>query len=261
MFFTARSDENVSTEQSAGAVSDDRVALVTGAAGGLGRAICDGLSAQGVTVYGADIAGEGVFHADLSTVEGNQAMIAHVIEQAGRLDTLVLNAGVQHVSSIDTFSDDQWARLRGVILDGPFYALRAAWSHLTKQRGGRVVVTATTGSYLAEKNKAGYISAKHGVMGLVRVAALEGTDFGLTANAVAPGWMDTPMLRGQLAVQAVKRGVSEEEVIAILCAEQPGNRFIELREVVAAIEFLASEAASAINGVILPIDLGFSVQG
>lgn len=251
----------MSGEQTTPGTPDGRVALVTGAAGGLGRAIRAGFGTAGITVYGADIAGEDVFHADLSTADGNRAMVDHVIEQAGRLDILVLNAGLQYVSSLDAFPDEQWERLRGVILDGPFYALKAAWPHLTKQSGGRVVVTATTGSYLAEKNKAGYISAKHGVMGLVRVAALEGADVGLTANAVAPGWMDTPMLRGQLAVQAEKRGITEEEVVAVLCAEQPGNRFIELSEVVAAIEFFASPAASGINGVILPIDLGFSVKG
>lgn len=240
---------------------EGRVALVTGAAGGLGRAICDGLSARGAEVYGVDISGENVFHADLSTVEGNNAMIADVLRRAGRLDVLVLNAGVQHIAPIDVFPDEQWARLRGVLLDGPFYALKAAWPHLTAQPGGRVVVTASTGSLIAEKSKAGYVSAKHGVMGLVRVAALEGAEVGLTVNAVAPGWVDTPMLRGQLAAQAQKRGVSEGEVVTILCADQPGNRFIEMREVAAAVEFFASPAASGINGVILPIDLGANVQG
>ena len=172
----------------------------------------------------------------------------------------MLNAGSQFVSPISEFPQAQWNRLTDIMLNGPFAMLRAAWPALTSRPGGRVVVTGSTTSYMAEPFKAAYISAKHGVLGLVRVAALEGAPHQLTANLVAPGWMDTPMLRNQLEVQAETRGMTVEAVIEMLSAGQPGNRFIAVEEVAAAVAFLSSPRASAINGVALPVDLGASVQ-
>ncbi|MGO9885137.1 MAG: SDR family oxidoreductase [Solirubrobacteraceae bacterium] len=239
---------------------EGRVALVTGAVGALGTAIVKDLGQQGAEVYGVDVVGEGVFRADLSTPAGNESAVAHVLEIAGRLDILVLNAGVQFVAAIGGFPQEEWKRLTDVMLNGPFAALSAAWPALTSRPGGRVIVTGSTTSYLAEPFKAAYVSAKHGVLGLVRVAALEGAAHQLTANLVAPGWMDTQMLRSQLEAQAETRGITVDEVIATLSAVQPGNRFIAVEEVAAAVCFLASPRASAINGVALPIDLGASVQ-
>lgn len=237
-----------------------RVALVTGASGGLGCAIVKEFRDQGADVYGADIVGDDVFQADLSTPEGNGEVIAKVFEAAGRLDILALNAGGQFVSPIDRFPDEEFDRLTDVMLKGPFAALKAAWPALTARPGGRVVVTGSTTSFMAEPYKAGYISAKHGVLGLVRVAALEGAAYELTANLVSPGWMDTPMLRNQLEAQAEERNMTVEAVIEMLSAGQPGNRFIRVEEVAAAVAFLAGPTASAINGVALPIDLGACVQ-
>ncbi|MET4121942.1 3-hydroxybutyrate dehydrogenase [Bradyrhizobium sp. JR1.5] len=230
-----------------------RVALVTGATGGLGQAIVSELRHRGADVHGVDIAGEGVFHADLSTASGNREMVRHVLALAGRLDILVLNAGSQFVSPIDQFPDEEWDRLRALMLDGPFFAMKEAWSALTKPPGGRVVVTASTSSFLGAPGKAAYTAAKHGVLGLVRVAALEGSLHGLTVNAVAPGWMDTGMMRSQLEIQAASMGVSIDEVIARFRAAQPAKRFVEVREVAATVGFLASPEASGVNGVCVPI--------
>ncbi|MBZ9603060.1 SDR family NAD(P)-dependent oxidoreductase [Phyllobacterium chamaecytisi] len=235
---------------------EGRVALVTGATGGLGKAIVTELRERGADVYGVDIAGDAIFHADLSTAEGNRRMVSQVIETAGRLDILVLNAGCQFVAPLHEFPDAEWERVRSVALDGPFFALKAAWRELTKSPGGRVVVTASVSSFTAAVQKAAYTAAKHGVLGLVRVAAREGAAHGLTVNAVAPGWMDTGMLRGQLEGAAARKGISTDEVIAQMRAWQPGDRFVDVREVAATIGFLASPGASAINGVCLPIDLG-----
>ncbi|MGY3033952.1 3-hydroxybutyrate dehydrogenase [Bradyrhizobium sp. USDA 4354] len=239
-----------------GSSLEGRVALVTGAAGGLGQAIVAELRDRGANVYGVDVVGKDVFHADLSTASGNRDMVAHVVATAGRLDILVLNAGCQFVAPLDQFPDAEWERLRAVMLDGPFAALKAAWPALIKSRGGRVVVTASSASLGGASKKAAYTAAKHGVLGLVRVAALEGAAHGLTVNAIAPGWMDTGMMRGQLEAQAASRGISVDEVIALFRASQPGNRFVEVREVAATIGFLVSPAASGVSGVCLPIDLG-----
>ncbi|MGY4412235.1 3-hydroxybutyrate dehydrogenase [Bradyrhizobium sp. LB7.1] len=237
---------------------EGRVALVTGAAGGLGKAIVSELRERGADVYGAGIASEGVFQSDLSSATGNRHMVEHVLATAGRLDILVLNAGRQFVAPIDQFPDAEWERLRGVMLDGPFFAMKAAWSALTKAPGGRVVVTASTASFSGACGKAAYTAAKHGVLGLVRVAALEGAAHGLTVNAVAPGWMDTPMMRAQLQAQAASRGVSTDEIFARFRSSQPGNRFVDVREVAATVGFLASPCASGINGECVTIDLGAS---
>ncbi|MFK4380891.1 SDR family NAD(P)-dependent oxidoreductase [Bradyrhizobium sp. USDA 223] len=235
-----------------------RVALVTGAAGGLGRAVVAELSERGADVHGVDIVGEGVFHADLSTASGNREMVTHVLETAGRLDILVLNAGDQVIAPLDQFPEVEWERLNAVMLDGPFHALKAAWPALTRSAGGRVVVTASVSSYRGAPKKVAYTAAKHGVLGLVRVAAREGGVHGLTVNAVAPGWMDTGIMRGQLQAQAAILGKSADEVIALFRSSQPGDRFVEVHEVAAVIGFLASPCASGINGECITIDLGAS---
>lgn len=239
---------------------EGRVALVTGAMGGLGKAIVGALRERGADVHGADLFGEGTIHADLSSADGNRDMVAHVLATSGRLDILVLNAGCQFTAPLDQFPDAEWIRLRAVMLDGPFFALKAAWPALTKSPGGRVVVTASPLSHGGASNKAAYTAAKHGVLGLVRVAALEGAKHGLTVNAVAPGWMDTALMRGQLDAQAEKRGISRDEVFALFQAEQPGDRLIDVREVAATVGFLVSPNASAVNGVCVPVDLGASAR-
>lgn len=237
---------------------EGRVALVTGAAGGLGNAIVTALRERGADVHGVDIAGEDVFHADLSTATGNRDMVAHVLATAGRLDILVLNAGCQFLAPLHQFPDAEWERLRSVMLDGPFFALKAAWPALTKSPGGRVVVTASVSSFGGTPKKAAYTAAKHGVLGLVRVAALEGAAHGLTVNAVAPGWMDTRLMRSQVEPQAASRGLSTDQVIAQFRSWQPGDRFIKVDEVADVIAFLTSPSASGINGECVTIDLGAS---
>jgi len=205
--------KNDKQQSSAGGNSlDGRVALVTGATGGLGKAIVRELRNREANVYGIDILGEDVIHADLATSGGNRDMVAHVLAAAGHLDILILNAGCQFVSPIGDFPYVEWERLRGVMLDGPFFAMKAAWPSLTRSSGGRVVVTASTSSFTGAVGEAGYTAAKHGVLGLVRVAALEGAPYGLTVNAVAPGWMDTDMMRGQVEEQAAAMGMSTEWV-------------------------------------------------
>ncbi|OAF17019.1 short-chain dehydrogenase [Bradyrhizobium centrolobii] len=228
------------------------VALVTGAAGGLGNAIVAELRERGADVHGVDIAGVDVFNVDVAAASGNRDMVAHVLAVAGRLDILVLNAGCQFVAAIDQFPDHEWERLRSAMLDGPFFAMKAAWSALTAAPGGRIVVTASTASFAGAPGKAAYTAAKHGVLGLVRVAALEGAAHGLTVNAVAPGWMDTPMMRDQLEVQAAIMGVSTDAAERFRAA-QPARRFVDVREVAATIGFLVSPGASGINGVCIAV--------
>ena len=235
---------------------EGKVALVTGAAGGLGGAVCTELERQGAAVVGVDVRGDGVLLADIATEGGNREAVATALERHGRLDILVLNAAVQHVAAIPDFAVEEWDRLMGVLLKGPFLSMKAAWPALTARPGGRIIATASTSAFVAEPFKAAYIAAKHGLLGLVKVAAMEGGAFGLTANAVAPGLMMTGLIEGQMDEQMRIRGQSRDDIIAAWCSGQAIKRPVRTSEVAAAIAFLAGEGASGITGAVLPVDLG-----
>lgn len=233
-----------------------RVAVVTGAAGGLGAAVCEILAREGASVVPVDLQGDGCFACDVGTEAGNRAMIAEAVRRHGRLDTLVLNAGLQYMAPIDEFPEEEWDRLFDVLVKGPHLGIKAAWAHLTEQSGGRIVVTASALSVVGEQYKAAYVAAKHAVVGLVKVAALEGGRLGLCANAVAPGLMWTGLMENQLDAHVRLRKLTREEVIRSIEESQP-VRAVETTEVAELIAFLASDRASGISGTCIPVDLGF----
>ena len=154
-------------------------------------------------------------------------MVDLALERHGRLDILVLNAGAQAMNPIASYSEADWDRLMNLMVKGPFLAMKFAWPHLTRQPGGRIIVTSSTVGLEGAPYKAAYVAAKHAVLGLVKVAALEGAAAGLTANAVAPGWMHTPLAENQIRDHMRLRGISRDEVIASMAAEQPARRFVE----------------------------------
>jgi 3-hydroxybutyrate dehydrogenase len=233
-----------------------KVAIVTGAAGGMGRAIWEALEQEEAAVVPVDLAGEGCFAADVGSKAGNRAMIDHALERHGRLDVLVLNAGVQFMAPLAEFPEEQWDRLLNVMAKGPFLAIQAAWPHLTDEPGKRVIVTSSTAALGGGEYKVAYTAAKWAVTGVVKTAAREGAALGLTVNAVAPGWTHTGMVDGQLEDQMKYYGRTREEVLAGMAADQPAGRFVGAEEVAAAVLFLAGPGASGINGVLLPVDLG-----
>lgn len=205
-----------------------------------------------------DLVGDDCLRADVSTDAGTRAMVDAALERHGRLDVLVLNAGVQFMAPIAEFPELEWDRLLNVLVKGPYLAIKHAWPALIARPGGRIVVTASALSYVGEPFKAAYVAAKHAVLGLVKVAALEGGSHGLTANAVAPGRVWTPLVANQIADYVRLRGVPEEEVVAGMLARYPAGRFVEAREVADAIVFLASPEAAAITGACLPVDLAYT---
>jgi 3-hydroxybutyrate dehydrogenase len=235
---------------------DGKIALLTGASGGLGTAIRACLEREGATVVGIDPAGGDSEPLDASTDEGCRRMVELALERHGRLDILALNAGLQHMAPFAEFPLEQWERLMGLMLTGPFLAIKHAWAPLTERPGGRIVVTASTSSMVGEAFKPAYVSAKHGVAGLVKVAAREGAKLGLTANAVAPGWMWTPMAENQIDDQARLHGRTREDVLATMDDHNPAGRMLEPAEVAEVVAFLSSARASGINGAVIPIDLG-----
>ena len=176
-----------------------KVALVTGAAGGIGGAIVNRLEADGWSVHGVD-----VDDADLTTREGNREVVEATLERFGRLDAVVASAGLQHVAAIEEFPEDQWDKLIALLLTSPFLLAKYAWAALREHGDGRFVAIASAHSLTASPFKAGYVSAKHGVLGLVRTLALEGAEHGISASAVCPCYVRTPLVEAQIADQAVR---------------------------------------------------------
>jgi len=181
-----------------------RAVLVTGAAGGIGRAIVERLERDGWSVLGVDLA-----DADLTTREGNRAVVDAALERFGRLDAIVPNAGFQHVAPVADFPEEQWDRLLAVLLTSPFLLAKYAWEALAASGDGRVCVVASAHGLVASPFKAGYVSAKHGVVGLVKTLALEGAAEGILATAVCPGFVRTPLVEAQIDAQARAHGLPQ----------------------------------------------------
>jgi len=243
-----------------------RAALVTGAAGGIGRAIAARMEADGLDVLAVDLEpdddGPGVpFAADLAVREGNRAAVAAALERFGRLDVLVPNAGFQHVAPVAEFDEDRWDGLLAILLTSPFLLAKHAWAALAASGDGRIVVIASAHALVASPFKAGYVSAKHGVLGLVKTLALEGAEQGILATAVCPGYVRTPLVERQVADQAKAHGLPEERVLEeVILAPQPVKRLIEPEEVAATVAFLAGPGGRAFSGVPVPMDLGWSAR-
>lgn len=235
---------------------EGRVAIITGGDGGLGRTMREVFAREGAHIVSVDLQGDGCFHADVGTAGGNRAMIEETLRRHGRLDILVLNAGTQLVAPIADYPENEWDRLMDVMAKGPFLAMKYAWPSLTARPGGRIIAIGSVLSVTAEPFKPAYVAAKHAVLGLIQVAALEGAASGLTANAVAPGWMQTPLVERQLADQMRLRRMTREQVIEHMVGSQPGKRFVETIEVADVVAFLASARSSGITGACLPVDLG-----
>jgi 3-hydroxybutyrate dehydrogenase len=253
-------------------VNEMRTAVVTGAASGIGRAITEALAGAGATVVVVDLDREqgaaiaeqvgGYFiQADLARQEECRHVVDVTVHQYGRLDILVNNAGFQHISPIEAFPEAEWNRMIAVMLTAPFLLTRYAWPHMKAQQWGRVVNIASIHGQVASPFKVGYISAKHGLIGLTRTAALEGGAHGITVNAVCPAYVRTPLVESQIEAQAQARGISAEEVLEQVMLEPAAiKRLIEPAEISAFVTYLCSDAASAITGATLNIDLGWTAR-
>jgi 3-hydroxybutyrate dehydrogenase len=245
---------------------DGRAALVTGAASGIGRAIAARLEQDGAQVLAVDLEpaddGPGVPHrADLTTREGNAGAVGAALERFGRLDVVVPNAGFQHVAPVEDFPEDRWDAMLALLLTSPFLLARAAWPALREGGDGRFVAIASAHALVASPYKAAYVAAKHGVLGLVRTLALEGAADGITATAVCPGYVRTPLVEGQLPDQAARHGLSEEDALEQVILEPHAvKRLIEPEEVAATVAFLAGPHGRAFSGAPVTMDLGWTAR-
>ena len=243
-----------------------RAALVTGAAGGIGRAITERLVTDGWDVLAVDLApasdGRGEqFAADLATREGNEAAVAAALERFGRLDAVVPNAGFQHVARIEEFPDEQWDRLLAVLLTSPFLLAKNAWRALRASGDGRIVVVASVHGLVASPYKAGYVAAKHGVLGLVKTLALEGAEDGIGVAAVCPGYVRTGLVESQVAAQAAVHDIPEERVVEdVLLAPQAVKQLQEPEDVAEAVAFLLGPTGRFATGSPLVLDGGWTAR-
>jgi 3-hydroxybutyrate dehydrogenase len=221
-------------------------ALVTGAARGIGAAIAERLRADGWSVHGVDLE-----DGDLSTREGNRAVVEAALERFdGSLDAVVANAGFQYVSTVRDFPEDQWDKLLALLVTSPFLLAKYAWDALAASDDGRFLAVASVHGLVASPLKAGYVAAKHGVLGLVKVLALEGADVGISASALCPGYTRTAIVEAQLAER------SEEDLLA----PQAVKRLLDPAEVAAAAAFLLGPDGRSVTGAPLVMDLGWTAR-
>jgi 3-hydroxybutyrate dehydrogenase len=243
-----------------------RAALVTGAASGIGRAIAGRLVADGWQVLSVDLETEAEgpgepLAADLTTREGNSKAVDAALERFGGLDAVIPNAGFQHVSPVEEFDEDRWDALVALLLTSPFLLARYAWPALRASGDGRIVVVASVHGLVASPYKAGYVSAKHGVLGLVKTLALEGAPVGIRASAVCPGYVRTALVEQQIADQSRTHGVPEERVLEdVLLAPQALKRLLEPSEVADAVAYLLGPGGALFTGAPLVMDGGWTAR-
>ena len=243
-----------------------RAALVTGAASGIGRAITARLEAEGMSVLAVDVEpdpdGPGTPHrADLTTAEGNEAAVAAALDHFGRLDVVVPNAGIQHVAPIEQFPLDRFDTIVALLLRSPFVLAKHAWPALRRAGGGRFIVIASAHALVASPYKAAYVSAKHGVLGLVKTLALEGAPDQIAVTAVCPGYVRTPLVQKQIADQARAHNLSEDRVLSEVILEPHAvKELIEPEEVAEVVAFLAGPGGHAFTGVPVTMDHGWTAR-
>jgi 3-hydroxybutyrate dehydrogenase len=255
-------------------VLQDRVALVTGGASGIGLCIAQELAREGARVVIADLDGAAARAAaarlgdgalgiacDVAVEAQLTAAIDGVVAGLGRVDVLVNNAGLQHVAPLEDFPTARFEQLLRVMLVAPFVATKHVFPVMKRQGSGRILNVASINGLVGFAGKAGYNSAKHGVIGLTKVAALEGAPHGITVNALCPGYVDTPLVRNQLADLARTLGVALERVVEdVLFPLVPIRRLLTPEEVAGYAVFLASDRAAGITGQAVVIDGGYTAQ-
>jgi len=251
-----------------------RTVFITGAASGIGLQMARDFAAEGCTVAIADLDGAAASQAaaslgsqhlglscDVTNTPQLQAAIEAAVAKTGRLDVLINNAGLQHVAPIEEFPLEKFQLLINVMLVAAFAAIKHVFPIMKRQRSGRIINIASINGLVGFAGKAAYNSAKHGLIGLTKVAALEGAPFGLTVNALCPGYVDTPLVRNQLGDLARTRGVPIERVLEeVIYPLVPTRRLLQPKEISDYALFLASDKAGSITGQAVVIDGGYTAQ-
>jgi len=260
-------------------VSEKRTAVITGSTSGIGLGIARALAATGTNIvlngiespdevrdiisqikseHGVEVM---YCNANLMKAAGVDELMSKAKSTFGAVDILVNNAGIQFVSPVEDFPDDKWEAIIALNLSAAFYTCKAVTAHMKEQKWGRIVNIASAHGLVASPYKSAYVAAKHGLIGLTKSVALEVAEYGVTVNAICPGYVWTPLVEKQIPDTAKARGMSEEEVKRdVLLAAQPNKRFATIEEISAMAMFLVSDNAASITGSALSVDGGWTAH-
>jgi 3-hydroxybutyrate dehydrogenase len=254
----------------------DKVAVVTGSASGIGKEIARVFAREGAKLAIADLNQAGAdatalelggseraigVAMDVTSEEQVEAGIAKVIAKFGRIDVLVSNAGIQTVAPLEEFPFAKWKQLLAIHLDGAFLTTRAALRHMYAQGGGSIIYMGSVHSKEASPLKAPYVTAKHGLIGLAKVVAKEGAKHGVRANVICPGFVRTPLVEKQIPEQAKELGISEADVVKnVMLKETVDGEFTTVDDVAEAALFFASFGSNALTGQSLVVSHGWFMQ-
>jgi 3-hydroxybutyrate dehydrogenase len=256
-----------------------KAAIVTGSTSGIGLGIAEAFAKAGMNVmlngFGAatEIAairtqlekefdvGIAYSAADMTKPDEIVGMAEAARKEFGMVDILVNNAGIQHVEAIETFPIAKWDAIIAIDLSSAFHCIRAVVPGMKAQKWGRVINIASAHGLVASPFKSAYVAAKHGMLGLTKTVALETAEFGITVNAICPGYVLTPLVQKQIPETAKARGISEEAVIKdVLLHAQPTKKFVTTEQIGALAVFLCTEGAASITGTALPVEGGWTAQ-
>jgi 3-hydroxybutyrate dehydrogenase len=251
--------------------------LITGSTSGIGLGIAKAFAAKGhnlifngLEANGAELAGQvaeaaGVQHyfspANMADPAAIRAFAVEALSRFGTIDMLINNAGIQHVAPLEDFPEEKWDAILAINLSAVFHLTKAIWPGMKAKGWGRVINIASAHGLVASELKSAYVTAKHGLIGFTKTIALEGAPFGITANAICPGYVQTPIVEKQIADQMKLHQMSAEDVVKkVMLEKQAIKSFNTIESIAETALFLSSEAASTITGIALPVDGGWTAQ-